>query len=137
MGGLISPKVRGRVQGGKFIPMDKRIFRQAFFCHEGKEVDLTVKRHRENRSANQNAFYWGVVVPMIGEAIGEQDPEAVHEVLKVEHNYYMATVGKKEIRVPLSTAELTTTEFEEYLERIRRWASEWLSLYIPMPGEVE
>jgi hypothetical protein len=137
MGGLLSPKVRGRVKGGKFIPADPSTFKEAFFCHENKEVELTVKRHRQARSLNQNAYYWGVVVRMIGQQIGEDDPEAVHEMLKMEHNYYVATVGKKEMRIPLSTADLDTTAFEAYLEKIRRWSSEWLSLYIPSPGEVD
>jgi hypothetical protein len=137
MSGLISPKVTGKVANGKFDPDDKSIFRKAFYCHEGKRVELTVKRHRDHRTLNQNAYYWKIVVGMIGEAIGEDDPEAVHEMLKVEHNYYMAKVGKREIRVPMSTTELNTVDFEAYLERVRRWASEWLSLYIPMPNEAE
>ncbi len=137
MAKLVSPIVVGKVVGGKFVPKDAPTFKKAFWAHEGKDVDITVKRHRETRSLNQNNYYWGVVVTMIGAAMGEGDIEAVHEVLKREHNYYVATVGKKEIRVPMSTAELETDEFEAYLERVRRWASEFLSLYIPLPNEVD
>lgn len=136
MSKLISPLVVGKVVGGKFVPQDSATFKKAFWAHEGKQVDITVKRHRENRSLNQNNYYWGVVVPMVGEAIGETDIEAVHEVLKLEHNYYIAKVGDREIRVPQSTAELSTDEFESYLERVRRWASEFLNLYVPLPNEV-
>jgi len=136
MSKLISPLVVGKVVGGKFVPKDTATFKKAFWAHEGKEVDITVKRHRDNRSLNQNSYYFGVVVSMIGEAIGEPDIEAVHEMLKLEHNYYLAKVGTREIRVPMSTAELNTEAFEAYLERVRRWASEYLSLYIPLPNEV-
>jgi hypothetical protein len=136
MAKLVSPLVVGKVVGGKFVPSDTATFKKAFWAHEGKQVDITVKRHRENRSLNQNNYYWGVVVPMVGEAIGETDIEAVHEVLKLEHNYYIAKIGGREIRVPQSTAELSTDEFERYLERARRWASEFLSIYIPLPNEV-
>jgi hypothetical protein len=137
MSKLLSPLVVGKVVGGKFVPKDAATFKKAFWAHEGKQVDITVKRHRENRSLNQNSYYWYIVVAMIGQAIGEDDAEAVHDMLKLEHNYYIATVGKKEIRVPMSTAELDTAAFEAYLERVRRWASEFLSLYIPLPNEVE
>ena len=137
MSKLLSPVIPGKVEGGKFKSEDAALFKKAFYPHEGKRVDITVKRHRDNRSNNQNAYYFGVVVAMIGQAMGEDDMEAIHEVLKLEHNYYIATVGKKEIRVPMSTAELDTAAFEAYLERVRRWASEFLSLYIPLPNEVE
>lgn len=136
MAKLISPLVVGKVVGGKFVPSDAATFKKAFWAHEGKSVDITVKRHRDNRSTNQNNYYFGVVVAMIGDAIGETDIEAVHDMLKLEHNYYLAKVGSRQIRVPMSTADLTTEDFEAYLERVRRWASEYLSLYIPLPGEV-
>lgn len=132
----LSPVILGSVVAGKFSADDKDLLRRAFWPHEGKRVELTVKRHRKNRTLPQNNYYWGVVVPMVGDAIGESDLEAIHEVLKREHNYYIKPVGKQEIRVPMSTADLNTAEFEEYLEKIRRWASEWLSLYIPLPNEV-
>jgi hypothetical protein len=70
---------------------------------------------------------------MIGECIGEDDFRAVHEMLKHECNYYLA--GNFELKVPLSTKKLTTVEFEEYLERVRRWAASFLSLYVPLPNE--
>lgn len=137
MSKLLSPIITGRVEGGKFVASNANLFRKAFWSHEGREVDVVVKRHRKNRSVNANAYYWGKVIPMIGEAIGESDAEAVHEMLKMEHNYYIKTVGKRELRVPLSTADLSTEDFQAYIDRVKRWGSEWLSLYIPDPGEAE
>lgn len=136
MGEQVSPVIPGFVEGGKFTADDKDLFRRAFWPHERKRVVLTVKRERKDRSLNQNNYYWGVVVTMIGQAIGETDIESVHEVLKREHNYYIRTVSGRDIRVPLSTADLNTADFEAYMERVRRWASEYLSLYIPLPNEV-
>lgn len=133
---MISPIVLGRVIDGKFIADDQKVFRAAFYCHENQAVEVSVKRLRKVRSMNQNKYYWSVVIAAIGKAMGESDPEAVHAALKYELNYYIMTVGKKEIRVPLSTAELNTAEFEEYLEKCRRWASEFLCLYIQLPNEV-
>ena len=130
---MISPLILGVVKGGKFFADNSELFNQAFFCHEGRRVEVSVKRHVKKRSLKQDRYYFGVVVAMIGEAIGEDDPLAIHEVLKHECNYYLA--GDFEVRVPLSTKKLTTAEFEDYLERVRRWAAIFLSLYIPMPNE--
>lgn len=127
--------VIGKVEGGKFRPEDPRAFKAAFYPHEKKRVRITVERFRNRRSDEANAYYWGVVVPMIQDAIGEEDPETVHEMLKAEFNYEILAIGNKEIRKVKSTAKLDTKEFSEYVERVRKFASEFLSLYIPDPGE--
>ncbi len=133
----ISPLVIGYVdENGTFSAKDKEKFRAAFDCHRGYEVEFSPKRHKKNRSLNQNRFYWGAVIPLIGDAMGESDPEAIHGMLKNELNYYMATVAGRDIRVPMSTADLNTADFEAYLERIRRWALEFFTLDIPLPNEV-
>ena len=133
----ISPLVIGYVdENGVFSAKDKDKFKAAFDCHRGHEVEFAPKRHKKNRSPNQNRFYWGVVIPMIAERMGETDPESVHGVLKNELNYYMATIGDKDIRVPQSTAELNTADFEAYLERVRQWAAQFFTLNIPHPNEV-
>jgi hypothetical protein len=137
MSSPLSPAIVGTVQKGKFIADDPALFRQAFYCHENRRVTLSVKRYSKNRSSNQNAYYFGVVVAMIGDHIGESDQMTVHESLKAAHNYEMRTVDKKEMRITLPTSDLTTAEFEAYLERVRRWASEFFSLYIPLPNEIE
>lgn len=126
----------GIVEKGKFVAEDGKAFKAAFYPHEGKKVRVTVERYRNRRSDPQNKYYWSVVVPAIGEVIGEDDKEAVHDFLKNELNYEIVAIGDKEIRVPKSTAKLNTMEFKQYLERVQRWASEFLSLYIPGPDEV-
>lgn len=135
---MISPLVIGKVEKGKFVPSDKRKFAAAFACHEGKEVEFQPKRHRKTRSLNQNGYYWSVVVPMIADAMGEDDPKAVHEWLKAHFNYEVKSIGEKRVavKVPRSTSDLNTSDFEVYLEKIRRWASEFFPLYIPLPNEV-
>lgn len=128
-------EVLGTVAKGKFQPENVKAFKAAFYSNEGKRVRVTVERFRKKRSTPANAYYWGVVVPMIGAAIGEDDQEAVHDALKAEFNYEIVAVGNKEIRVPKSTAGLDTLQFNDYLERVRRFASEFLHLYVPEPGE--
>lgn len=47
------------------------------------------------------------------------------------------TIDQLEIEYARSTTELSTIEFEKYLEDIRRWASMKLSCYIPLPNEYD
>lgn len=125
----------GKVERGDFIPENPNAFKAAFYGHEGKRVKVTIERFRNMRSGNQNAYYWAVVVPMIGEAIGEDDKNEVHDLLRAQFNYEILVIGEQEIRKPKSTAKLDTTEFSAYIESVRRWASKFLSLYIPDAGE--
>lgn len=125
----------GKVAQGKFIPSNTRSFRDAFAFHEGKEVELTVERKKKRRSNNQNAYYHGVVVPMIAQAMGEDSCEDVHNYLKAEFNWKYIVIGDEEKKFPQSTAKLSTAEFSEYVAKIQRWASEFLSLYVPDPNE--
>lgn len=45
-------------------------------------------------------------------------------------------VGEVEQEVPKSTAEVTTFEFEQYLEQIRAFAAQELRMGIPLPNEL-
>jgi len=46
-------------------------------------------------------------------------------------------VNGKEMEYVRSTTKLNTTAFEEYLEKIRLWASMELNCLIPLPNECE
>jgi hypothetical protein len=126
----------GRVSQGKFLPEDPKGFKAAFYRNEGHRVEVSIKRWQPTRSNPQNKWYWSVIVAMIGEHIGESDPKVVHFLLKQDFNYRIIVVGGVEKHVPESTAQLTTQQFFEFCEKVRRWAAEFLHLYIPDPGEV-
>ena len=101
---------------------------------DGTIVNCTVRKASKIRSLPQNNYYWGVVLNYIGNQTG-YEPEEVHENMKQEflrdHEVQNFMYHIK------STTELTTEEFEDYLEHIRRWAAQFLELYIPLPNEVE
>lgn len=137
---MLSPMVYGEVKGGKLLADDSELLKAAFRCHEGKRVQVEVKRWRKARSLNQNAYYHGIIVRLVMDAMGEDDPEIAHEVLKFQCNSEVRTIGKgedrREYRHPLSTALLSTAEFEAYTERCRKFAAEFFGIYIPLPHEV-
>lgn len=98
---------------------------------EGK-VMMKIKR-----SMNQNRYYWSVIVLMIATEIGE-DKDTTHEILRYKFNSEKKVLADQSvIQLPLSTSELDTIKFEEYLSTIRRWAFEYLNLNIPLPDKVD
>jgi hypothetical protein len=108
--------------------------------HRGLDIVLSVKVKRKHRSNPQNGYYWGVIVPMVMDAINsygnEFDKDETHEFLKSKFN--LVEVEVKDggyLLVPRSTGELDTAEFSSYCEQIRQFSSMVLGVYIPAPNE--
>lgn len=98
---------------------------------------------RKKRSLNQNSFYWAVVIPIVKDALRDagfddvKSTEDVHTILK-------STFLKKQIpnhktgeclEVIRSTTELTTKEFKDFIDEVGKWCAEYLSVYLPAPGQ--
>jgi len=94
--------------------------------------DVTIKTYRKNRSAEQNSYLRGVVYKKISEYTSYTDDE-VHQLCAEEFLSYEKN-GKKFVK---STTRLDTAEMENYLSRVRMWASTNLSLYIGLPNETK
>jgi hypothetical protein len=129
---------KGLVVNGKFVADDSLAYSLAYARLEGKRVCVSVKRESKKRSSNQNAYYHGVIIQLIGEWTG-YTAEETHEMLK------WMFLRKQRDGLPdtvRSTTSLTTVEMEEYHEHIRQWAClQWKDSdkggYIPLPNEVE
>ncbi len=91
---------------------------------------ILIEPIRQTRSMNQNNYYWGVIIKILGEELGYRDEE-MHDALRMK---FLQEHGK--IETIKSTTGLNTKEFEEYLAKIREWASEELSIFLPLPNEV-
>ena len=117
-------------------------FREAFNqLKDGKHL-VTVKDIRK-RSIPQNSYYWGVMVPMIRKGLYESGFDEIrtnndaHEIIKHVH-LKKRMVSKQTgdvIDVAGSSSVLSIPEFNEFIERVCRWASEYLGIYIPSPYE--
>ena len=123
----------GKVNRGKFIPSDPKEFSKAFLHHEGKPVVVSVKRKTRDRSNQQNRYYWGVVIKILGDHFGYTDLE-MHEALKFE---FLRVEEQGKPITCKSTSQLSTVEFEQYLENVKRWAVQEYHTYIPDPGVIE
>jgi hypothetical protein len=121
--------------------VNKATVRQSFELPQGKYL-ITIESVKK-RSLPQNAYYWSVCVPLIKKGlydIGYRDIKTnddAHEVMK--HLFLKKKFSNEEsgevIVVPGSTASLKTVEFNEYLEEIWQWASDYLNIQIPQPNE--
>lgn len=97
---------------------------------------------RRRRSLPQNAYYWGVVVDMVKDGLidagfRDVDAEDAHELLKskfLKKQVFSEQTGEV-MDFYRSTAELTTFEFSEYIEKVAQWAAEYLGIAIPLPNE--
>lgn len=128
---MISKIHYGTVDKGKILWNDPKTLRMCIFQHEGKPVEIVIRRKRKKRSNPQNKYYRGVVIEILSEYCG-YTPDEMHDAIKYKF-LKKQTDGK-----PLtfgSTAGLTTIEFEELMSKIRIWASSELSVYIPEPNE--
>lgn len=107
----------------------------------GKDIQITVERKRKRRSLMQNAYYFGVVLPLVVSGLNEigyrVDKDKTHEFLKSMFNKkelvneqtgeILQTVG--------STVDMSTVQMMEYFADITGWAAEFLNVQIPEPGE--
>jgi len=122
----------GTVTKGRFHPNNRTALNLEFSKREGKRVNVTVSTYKKHRSNPQNKYYFKVVVGLIAEEIGDT-VENTHEALKAKFLYDMSG----ELPKVRSTTDLSTVEFDEYMEAVKRWASEYLNIYIPDPELID
>jgi len=129
----MNPIFYGKIEHGNLIfdRPDQWAIRKVQF--EGKNVRVTLDKETHPRTLPMNSYYWGVVVPLIGDHLG-YDKDEMHEALKVKF------ASEQDIITGLSrvesTAKMTVERFIEYTDQIRRWSAEFLNIYVPDPGEL-
>ena len=135
----ITPRFKATIKKGKLELVNKEQFDMHLLTLP-EEVYVTVKsiKERENRSNQQNRYYWGCVIKLFSEHLGYTADE-MHEILRVKFLLRPVFVMKNldTVCIPKSTTSLTTVEFEEYITSIREWASIEFGCYLPIPNEVE
>jgi hypothetical protein len=138
------------MQTGKAIYPDINQFRESIACLSDGFYVNRIEKVYGKRSGQQNKYYWSVIVPSVRDGLKKVGYECdsldeCHDFLK---NQFIAIKGRKRkrlvnkstgemkyISVIKSTRKLSTIEFNEYFEKIIRWAAEYLSIVIPYPNE--
>jgi hypothetical protein len=128
----------GTAKDGKLTLRNRQIFDEEIKGLSG-DVTITVAEGRPTRSNEQNAYYHGVVCKMISDFTGDT-PDEIHCYYRdkfLSHKKHIV-IGSDDLEIEKATTTiLSTTEFEEYLEKVRRHASVEINLYVPLPNEPE
>ena len=131
---VTTPIFRGRVSETGVLQVGPR-FEVWLSTLKGQEVDVVVRKKRNQRTIRQCRYYFGVVLKLISDHTG-YEVEELHEGFKLK--YLGTEEGPHGLMIPRSTTKLSTKEFIDiYTEPIKRWAAEFLCLRIPDPGEVD
>lgn len=130
----ISPFFLAKVNElGELIIDNIVLYKQYLLNLKNSSVTISIKKYRnKNRSLNQNSYYHGVVLFMLSNHLGYTQNE-LHDALKIK---FLPNKTEKGLIIYKTTSDLTTAEFEEYMIKIREWASSYLNFYIPQPNEV-
>ncbi|HNC13938.1 MAG TPA: hypothetical protein PLF59_19310, partial [Cyclobacteriaceae bacterium] len=101
----------------------------------GKSIEITVRRKKKHRSVQQNRYYW-LVVTILSDYTGFTKDE-MHSILRSK--FLRAEKVNEDTGVVYeyvkSTTELTTVEYEDYLDDVRRFAAQEFNMTVPMPNE--
>lgn len=108
---------------------------------EGRKLALSIREHKLKRSLQQNAFHFGVVVPMVrqmfldeGNNITQDETHAFIKQHVWRHVKHIRLPDGQLMEVPETSTKLTTSEWEQNIEKTRAWAAEF-GLEIPLPNE--
>jgi hypothetical protein len=124
----MTPTFKGRIKEGKLGVYAKQEFGLWIGSLEGQEINITIKKFRNNRSTKQNSYYW-VVLTHAGSELG-YDPEELHATFKAMFNCDRT----KQTPIVRSTRRLDSKQFTEYLDKIIRKLAE-MNIIAPDPSE--
>ncbi|TAK57855.1 MAG: hypothetical protein EPO24_09310 [Bacteroidetes bacterium] len=123
---------QGRVVNTKLLLDKESAFRQSLIAYNDKQVILTLEVKRKRRSDQQNRYYWGVIIKILSTFFGYEEEE-MHEALKMKFLLVHGGDGKPDtIR---STRKLTTVEFNDYIDKVIRWAAKEFNVVLPDPNQ--
>lgn len=129
------------------ISVPRRMEHEVGKKFRGQKVEIIFRKKKKHRSTEQNRYYWGVVVPCVLDAFIElgndlqagnkEHIELIHDFLKRRclPARHVCDAHGVEIELTPSTADLSTTEMMEYIERVCLFAAESLNVAIPQPNE--
>lgn len=135
----IAARHAGKVNDkGELVLADPQTWRAAVSRHKGRDVWVTVTRQQHLHSMPVRRYYFGVIVAMVAEFIGETRDDT-HELLKQQFlkPRDIELLDGQRLTMPPSIKNLTGEQMSEYIREIKTWAATFLGLSIPDPNEVE
>ena len=110
---------------------------------DGSKVWMQVETYYKQRSLKQNSvlhWYLSEIADETGMEMADVKSQMAKKYLTVDQKDKNDNVvcdpetGEVMTRT-MSTTELTTMEFNDYTEKIRMWANDYLNLSLPLPSE--
>lgn len=120
---------------------------KAIQSFEGKDIEITISKVKRKRSNDQNAYWWGVVVPIYHKLFTDAghvcDHNGAHYLLcdLIRENYPDTVlfdevlINDTYVKRTKGTSELTKSEFMSLIAKAQQLASEWFGAYIPDPNQ--
>jgi hypothetical protein len=98
-----------------------------------KEMICEVKKRKNNRSLVQNNYYWFILTMLQDENGTDKDDFHIY----FRSKFLLATkeINDEIVEYTKSTAALSTMEFEDYMTKIRTFATVELGCFLPLPNE--
>jgi hypothetical protein len=103
-------------------------------------IRIEIMEHRPRRTDRQNRYYWPCFVQPLADFLREQgdltEDEEAHELIKAK--FLRKTIVNKKTGEVMeyvgSTTDLTTKEFNEYLDRVAFWLADMFGIVVPDPN---
>ena len=111
--------IKGKIENGRLKIIDLVLYRLRVSQLKG-EVEIEIKKTKNKRSLEQNAFYHGVWLPIIADWAGYANREECCKALKMRLNYFKVRKTKfgEEI-IYQSTADMSVGEMAGYLQDVQ------------------
>lgn len=102
---------------------------------EGKRVKIIIEKLKSQRSLQQNKYWWACVTILSNE-LG-YTKEEMHEILKFKFLKREKVIERngEVLEYIESTAKLSKGDFSDVTSEMIRWASQSLSIILPIPNE--
>jgi hypothetical protein len=134
-------EIRTNIING-ILKRNRNLILDALKSFEGQNILITIQKQKKTRSNPQNAFYYGVVVPIMQQCLKDagylMTNEQIHEMLKLKFLKESILVNEQTgeyLERIKSTTELSTIEFMEYILEIQKFSVEYFNTVIPDPNE--
>jgi hypothetical protein len=133
--------IRSNVNGGN-LKRNRNLIIDAIRSFEGKEVLITFEKSKKKRSNPQNAFYYGVIIPIVQNCLRDagyiMTNEATHDLIKLKFLKEVILTNEdtgEVVERVKSTTELSTSQFMDFVAEIRIFTNEYFGVDIPEPNE--
>jgi hypothetical protein len=128
----------GHIVKGKFIPDNPAAFVKAFLRKDGTRMEVTAKKVVPRRSDNTNRYWFGVVVPLFMDELGERDKYVAHHIILEAIGHYDELEMKgRRFKIVRETRDLAADDFSKLIEGAGQLFAEWFGGYIPPPDSAQ